>query len=175
MNEAEFQGYEIPADEGYEDEGAYEDEGGHYEDESYDPIEMAEGLALIDEYGNLDEERLADVLDGVVQQQNRQADLAQAQTDHHIDQVARDLEREHPQLRSESGVASMLEAAAELTGYQGDPQDLLEYTVANPQLVEDALQHMNGAGIFDRLWAENQRDPGVAFFLGSGGSGYAGM
>jgi hypothetical protein len=174
MDDQEFSAYEIdPGEAGYEQE----DEGAYYEGESYDPIEMAEGLGLIDEYGNLDEERLADVLDGVVQQQNRQADLAQAQTDHHIDQVARDLERAHPLLRSESGVAAMLDAAAEILGYEGDPQDLLEYTVANPQLVEDAVAYTEGEGIFHKLWKEQQRDPGAAFFTGGGGSGgtFSGM
>jgi hypothetical protein len=166
----DFNAYEIdPGEAGYEHEaGGYEEEP-YGAEETYDPYELAQSLGIVDEYGEVDEERLADVVDGMYQQQNRQADLGQAQTAHHMDQVARDLENEYPQLRSEAGVASMLEAAAELTGYGGNPDDLLEYTVANPQLVEDAIEHMNGAGIFERLWTEQQREPGVAFFLGSGG------
>jgi hypothetical protein len=164
-SDQEFQGYEVdPGEAGYDDEaGYYEGEPGA---EGYDDDMLAE-LGVIDEYGEVDEDALAEVIENLRATHNDQATLAQLQQDKELEQVANELEHRHPVLRDESGVAAMLDSAAELLGYEGDPQDLLEYTVANPQLVEDAVEHMEGAGIFQKLWKQSQGP--ANHFWGAGG------
>jgi hypothetical protein len=171
----QFSAYEVPADEGYEDEGYEADEG--LGDEGYHTDDVLEELGVIDEYGQVDEGRLAAVVEGMHRVHQDQVGLAQAQTEHGMDQTAQDLENQYPQLRDEAFTMAMLSTAAEMLGYEGDPQDLVEYTCANPEIVHDAVEHMNGEGIFQRMWEEQRRDPGVAFFTGGGGSGgsFAGM
>ena len=64
----------------------------------------------------------------------------------------------------------MLDSAAELLGYEGDPQDLLEYVTANPEIAEDAVEHMSGGeGQYLRMWRQQQSEG--SRFWGTGGGG----
>jgi hypothetical protein len=113
--DGDFQAYGVPT-EGAEPEGDFEDaEGyGYGEDdiEGYD-ADALEELGVIDEYGQVDEDRLADVIENLRAVHNDQATLAGLQQDKELEQVAQDLENRHPVLRDEQGTYAMLDAAAE--------------------------------------------------------------
>jgi hypothetical protein len=169
-DESQFQGYEVdPAEAGYEDAGY--DDGGYYEDEygaeGYveDPYE-----SLRDEYGGISEEKLAALAESMREVNNEQAARAEAIEARQIDQTAAELEREWPELRTPEGVESMLGAAAELLGFEGTRDELIDIVAEDPRIVVDAMEHKSGGeGQFLALWRSQQ---GAANqFWGAGGQG----
>jgi hypothetical protein len=169
-SDGQFQAYEV------DPEGGYEDAGEGYE-EGYEPgdEDILEQLGVIDAYGEVDETRLAEIVENLHAVSNDQAGVADAQRAQAIDQWARDLEHQYPVLRDDKGVYQMLDSAAELLGLEdADYDTLLDLVAEHPEIVPDAVEAMSsGEGQFKRLWRESQ-EPGHKFW-GTGGASSGGF
>jgi hypothetical protein len=158
-----FQGYEV--------EEPYGDDGGYTEQQ----LDMAEQLGVVDEYGDIDYDRLNFILENADQHVRGVTAAAQAASDHAQEQVWGDnltkadrLEQENVILRHEDGVMEAFYALCEAAGAE-PTQEAFDAFLADPRAVQAGVESMN---VFQKAHLEKQIEgPGRDFWMGGNTGG----
>jgi hypothetical protein len=162
---------------GVEPDVDYGDDGGQFQAYEVDPGQEQEMTVddviedLRDEYGEVDENRLAAVLGGAdnivrhaeaAEDQRQQAEYAE------LDQAAAALEQAYPFLQDGGGVQAAFEARCEELGIHPSEENF-DVWIHNP---DEVVAGVVALGDFPRMHLTKQaQGPGADFWLGGSGGG----